>query len=190
MFRQAISRLRLTSIRGQILGFAVLAALIPALVTAVISYVQNRRALTDKVTQELVTASAQAGRETDAWLRERIYELRVFASSYVISENLGRHTRAGRLADFLSSVSARFGDYEELQLVDPTGRLIASSMRHSRPMKLAGAWAKTLDASRGFVSEPYWDEKTHRRLVVIGDRQRHDSVAVDLHGLSDRVCGM
>ena len=168
MFRQAISRLRLTSIRGQILGFAVLAALIPALVTAVISYVQNRRALTDKVTQELVTASAQAGRETDAWLRERIYELRVFASSYVISENLGRHTRAGRLADFLSSVSARFGDYEELQLVDPTGRLIASSMRHSRPMKLAGAWAKTLDASRGFVSEPYWDEKTHRRLVVIG----------------------
>ena len=103
MFEQAISRLRLTSIRGQILGFAVLAALIPALVTAVISYVQNQRALTDKVTQELVTASAQAGRESDAWLRERIYELRVFASSYVISENLGRRRQVGRLADFLNS---------------------------------------------------------------------------------------
>jgi len=168
VFKQAISRLRLTSIRGQILGFAVLAALIPALVTAVISYVQNRRALTDKVTQELVTASAQAGRETDAWLRERIYELRVCASSYVISENLGRRKRVGRLADFLNSVGARFGDYEELQLVDPAGRLIASSMRDARPMKLASGWAKTLDASGGLVSEPYWDEKAHRRLVVIG----------------------
>jgi len=168
VFKQALPRLRLTSIRSQILGFAVLAALIPALVTAVISYVQNRRALTDKVTQELVTTSAQAGRETDAWLRERVYELRVFASSYVISENLGRRTQSGRLADFLNSVGARFGDYEELQLVDPAGRLIASSMRNTQPMKLASAWAKRLDASRGLVSEPYWDEKAHRRLVVIG----------------------
>jgi len=168
VIKRAVSRLRLTSIRGQILGFAVLAALIPALVTAVISYVQNRRALTDKVTQELVTASAQAGRETDAWLRERIYELRVFASSYVISENLGRHTRSGRLADFLNSVGARFGDYEELQLVDPAGRLIASSMQNAHPMKLADGWAKALDVSRGLVSDPYWDKKANRRLVVIG----------------------
>lgn len=168
MFEQAISRLRVTSIRGQILGFAVLAALLPALVTALISYAQNRRALTDKVTQELVTTSAQAGREADAWLRERVYELRVFASSYVISENLGRRTRSGRLADFLNSVGARFGDYEELQLVDPAGHLIASSMQHARPMKLADVWAKTLEASHGMVSEPYWDEKAHRRLVVIG----------------------
>jgi diguanylate cyclase (GGDEF)-like protein len=163
-----MSRLRLTSIRGQILGFAVLAALIPALVTALISYAQNRRALTEKVTQELVTASAQASRETDAWLRERIYELRVFASSYVISENLGRRAGAGRLADFLNSVGARFGDYEELQLVDPAGRLVASSMRNARPMRLADRWAKTLDPSRGLVSEPYWDDAAHKLIVVIG----------------------
>jgi diguanylate cyclase (GGDEF)-like protein len=165
---RAVPRPRIASIRSQILGFAVLAALVPALVTAVISYVQNRRALTGKVTQELVTASAQAGRETDAWLRERIYELRVFASSYVISENLGRHTRSGRLADFLNSVGARFGDYEELQLVDRAGRVIASSMKNATPMKLAGSWANALDVSRGLISEPYWDDRAHRLLVVIG----------------------
>lgn len=166
--KRVVPRPRFASIRSQILGFAVLAALVPALVTALISYAQNRRALTGKVTQELVTASAQAGRETDAWLRERIYELRVFASSYVISENLGRHTRSGRLADFLNSVGARFGDYEELQLVDRSGRLIASSMKDASPMKLAGSWAKALDVSSGLISEPYWDEKAHRLLVVIG----------------------
>ena len=168
MIRAALSRLRLASIRGQILGFAVLAALIPALVTALISYAQNRRALTDRVSQELVTASAQAGRESNAWLRERIYELRVFASSYVVSENLGRRTQTGRLADFLNSVRARFGDYEELQLVDPAGTLIASSMQKARPMKLAKGWAKALNAARGLVSEPYWDEEAHRLIVVIG----------------------
>ena len=168
VIKRVVRRPRFASIRSQILGFAVLAALVPALVTALISYAQNRRALTGKVTQELVTASAQAGRETDAWLRERIYELRVFASSYVISENLGRHTRSGRLADFLNSVGARFGDYEELQLVGRSGHLIASSMKNATPMKLARSWAKTLDVSRGLISEPYWDEKAHRLLVVIG----------------------
>lgn len=170
VIQQVMSRLRLTltSIRGQVLGFAVLAALIPALVTATISYVQNRRALTDKVTQELTSASTQAAREADAWVRERIYELRVFASSYVISENLGSKSGSARLADFLNSLGARFGDYEELQLVDPAGRLIASSKPGAHPMRLAGTWAKTIETSRGLVSEPYWDEAAHRLVVVIG----------------------
>jgi diguanylate cyclase (GGDEF)-like protein len=170
VIQQPISRLRqtLTSIRGQILGFAVLAALIPALVTATISYTQNQRALTEKVTQELVTASTQAGREANAWLRERMYELRVFASSYVVSENLGARSKSGRLEDFLNSVGARFGDYEELQLVDPAGRLIASSKRKARPMQNAEGWAKMLKSSRSLISEPYWDDSAHRLIVVIG----------------------
>lgn len=159
--------MRLASIRGRILSFAVLAALVPALITAVLSYVQNRRALTEKVTHELVTASAQAGREADVWLKERLYDLRVFASSYVVSENLARGS-VRRLEDYLRSVRARFGDYEELQLVDRAGRLVASSARGARALALPKGWERTVDTQRSLVTEPYWDKEAGRLIVVLG----------------------
>jgi hypothetical protein len=45
--------LRLDSIKNRILALAVLATLIPALSTAVLSYRQNRRALTETLDSEL-----------------------------------------------------------------------------------------------------------------------------------------
>src|SRR5215207_4456123 len=86
--------LRLDTFRSKILVFALTVALIPSGLTAWISYTQNRRALEDKITQELLSSSGQAAREMDVWLRERLYDLRVFASSYEVSEKLARR-RAG-----------------------------------------------------------------------------------------------
>ena len=165
---QVLARMQLRSIRGRIMVFAVLAALVPALITAVLSYAQNRRALTEKVTQELMTASAQAGREADVWLKERLYDLRVFASSYVVSENLARKSGVGRLEDYLTSVRARFGDYEELQLVDPQGRLVASSARGAKPIALPKGWERSVETMRTLVTEPYRDKSAGKLVVVLG----------------------
>jgi len=165
---EMLSRFRLHSIRDRILAFAVLAAFIPSLAVATIAYVQNRRALTERITQELVTASAQAGREADVWLKERLYDLRVFASSYVVTGTLARGAGAGGLANYLGSVRARFSDYDELQLLDAQGRLVGSSARNARPASLPGDWPAKLASSRQLVGEPYWDKQAHRLMVILG----------------------
>ena len=82
--------LHIGSIRNQVLVFAVLATLIPALATTCVSYTQNRRLLSDKVTQDLRATSSEAAREINQLLDQWIEELRVAASSYVVSENMAK----------------------------------------------------------------------------------------------------
>ena len=94
-FARFLPALRLDTIRGKLLVFALLATLIPSFTTSWISYLENRRSLTAKITGELQSVSAQTARELDLWIKERLYELRVFASSYEVSENVDRLPRAG-----------------------------------------------------------------------------------------------
>jgi diguanylate cyclase (GGDEF)-like protein len=166
--QNALSQFRLDSIRGQILAFAILAALVPSLIISLIAYGQSRRALTEKITQELVTTGSQVGREADVWLKERLYDLRVFANSSVVSETVARRGQVGRLVEYLNSVRARVADYEELQLVDAKGGLVASSARRAGPVRLPEGWAKAFESSRSLVSEPYWDERAQKMIVILG----------------------
>ncbi len=136
LIQKGLLQLRLDSIRGQILAFAILAALIPSLIISLIAYAQSRRALTEKITQELVTTASHAGREADVWLKERLYDLRVFANSSVVSETVAHRGQVGPLVEYLNSVRARFADYEELQLVDANAGLVASSVRGANPARL------------------------------------------------------
>jgi len=166
--QKGLSQFRLDSIRGQILAFAILAALVPALIISLIAYAQSRRALTEKITQELVTTGSQAARESDVWLRERLYDLRVFASSSVVSETVARGGQPERLAEYLNSVRARFGDYEELQVVNPNAGLVASSAPRPSPVRLPAEWGRSFESSRGLVGEPYWDKNVKKVVVVLG----------------------
>jgi hypothetical protein len=95
-------RLRLDSIRSQIIAFAVLAALIPAVSIAAIAYQQSREALVENITEELSSASSQAARELGLWAKERLYDLRVYTGSYEVIENLDRAARPDRAADRLT----------------------------------------------------------------------------------------
>lgn len=110
--------LHLDSIRNRILFFAVLATLIPSLLTTWIAYSHIRQSLNAKITEEMESASTQSARELGLWLKERLYELRVFASSYEVTENLEERSRGAnarspsvrRLTDYLNSVRERFAD--------------------------------------------------------------------------------
>ncbi|MGH7538642.1 MAG: diguanylate cyclase [Gemmatimonadales bacterium] len=188
---QSISKhsrlLRLDSIRNRILFFAVLATLIPSLSTAWLSYTQNQRSLNEKITEELQSASTQSARELDLWLKGRFYELRVFASSYEVSENLERQPRGGgrgptlrRLNDYLASVRERFTDYEELMVVDPQGRVVATSARQPRPVQLPADWITDVRADNQVLGDPYHDESTGKNVLV---------AAVSIHVPSGRFLG-
>jgi diguanylate cyclase (GGDEF)-like protein len=123
---------RLESIKSRILALALAATLIPALTTSVISYRQNRRALVEKFAERLQSASSNTAREVDLWIKERVYDIRVFASSYEVSENVGlaaggRSAGHTRLTGYLNSVRRRFGDYASLVVFNPQGQLVASN---------------------------------------------------------------
>ena len=162
---------RLDTVRSKILAFALAVTVIPTGLTAWISYTQNRNALEEKISQELLSASAQTAREMDVWLKERLYDLRVFASSYEVSENLARGTTGsatqGRLNDYLNSVGERFSDYEELVVLDPQGRMVASSARQPRPFRLPDNWRSELSSTNAVVGEAFWDQSLGMGILLV-----------------------
>ncbi|MEW6683945.1 MAG: hypothetical protein AB1451_13675 [Nitrospirota bacterium] len=92
---KALHRVRLDSVRRKILVFSLLATLIPSVTIGWLFYVYANRFLTDKVADQLRDITGQNVRELDLWLKERLYEVRVFSSSYEVSENLDTITACG-----------------------------------------------------------------------------------------------
>ena len=189
-WEQAVSgllrALRLDSIRSKMLMFALLATLIPSVTTGWISYLQNKRSLTAKITGELQGVSAQTARELDLWVKERLYELRVFASSYEVSENLDRIPRAGgerareRLTGYLRSVRERFADYQELLVVNPEGAALASTAPQPTAVRLPQGWVKTIRLENAVVGDALWDDARKQGVLVF---------AVPIYQTGDRFLG-
>jgi diguanylate cyclase (GGDEF)-like protein len=170
--------LRPDSIRIKILVLAVLATLLPSLATAWISYLENKQSLTAKATETLWSVSAQTARELDLWAKERRYDLRVFASSYEVTENVDRIAHAGdrappsdaayqRVTDYLKSVSERFRDYGELLILDPSGSVVASSGEHGDEVALPSDWQARLRGQAFFLGRPYWNSTSQRPEVLL-----------------------
>jgi diguanylate cyclase (GGDEF)-like protein len=187
---QVLRALRLDSVRHKVLVFAVLATLIPSLSTAWISYMQNKRSLTEKITGELQSVSAQTAREIDLWVKERLYDLRVFASSYEVSENVARIPASGagpaagrplqHLTDYLNSVRERFVDYEELLVVDPAGRVVATTAKRPSSVRLPPNWLKEIRVNNALLGDAYRDEAARAPVVVF---------AVPIYATGGRLVG-
>jgi len=165
--------LRADSIRIKILVLALLATLLPSAGTAWISYLENKRALEAAATEELKSVSAQTARELDLWVKDRRYDLRVFASSYEITENIesiARGNSAGalrRVTNYLKSVSERFGDYDELLILAPNGQVVASTGNPPDAVELPPDWRERLRTLDFVVGTPYWDAGDGRPEVVV-----------------------
>lgn len=169
------------SLRSRILAFAVAAALLPAGTMLGVFYTQNRRALEKKINEDLLSGSAQSARATGVWLRERLYDLRVFAGSDEVVITLDRGGRitvtpgAGRLHDYLVSLHERFSDFEKLMVLDLDGNVIATSAPDVAKVPLPADWQQTLKADNQIVGEPYWDPVAKRaKLIVAVPAQRAD----------------
>jgi len=115
------------------------------------SYIQNRKFLSDKITQEIRNISSQASRELELWHKERVYDVRVFSSSYFVSENLEEILRAdaakienvvamGRIRGYLKSVREKFLDYEELMVVDLQENVVATSADQISAVDMPENW--------------------------------------------------
>jgi len=172
---------RFESLRSRILAFAVVAALLPAGTMLGVFYTQNRRALEKKISEDLLSGSAQSARATGVWLRERLYDLRVFAGSDEVVFSLdhgGRITAGsseGRLRDYLASLHERFSDFETLMVLDLDGKVIATSSGQSAKIPLPADWQQELKSENQIVGDAYWDPETKRaKLIVAVPAQRAD----------------
>lgn len=165
--------LHLGSIRSNILVFAVLATVIPTLVTSLVSYRQNRQLLTEQITAQLRSASSEGARGLDLWLNERLDDLRAAAGSYVISENLakiqGREEgqALGRLRDYLNSVRQRSPDLEALLVIDAGGRVVTSSSGRTGGVRLPPDGLNRLRTGDAFVGDAYWDGALGKPAMVL-----------------------
>lgn len=180
--------LGLAGVRRKILVFALLATLVPSLTIAWILDAQNSKLITEKVSEELRVSSLQTSREVDIWIKQRVYDLRVFSSSYEVSENLqkskGRLTSTKaieRLKSYLTSVKEKFSDYEELMVTDPEGRVVTSSAAMAGPLKLPGNWQRQARLGEPILGDAYWDDLTNQSAVMI---------AVPIKTANDQLLGL
>ena len=171
---------RLNSIKTKIIVFAVIATVIPSVIMWWLSYVQNRKLLSEKITQELMDVSAQASREVDLWFKERLYDVRVFSSSYMLSENLERifsgnsgqtetSVALRRLKDYLGSVREKFVPYDELMLVDVQGNTVTSSAPQGNPVNMPEKWLEAARSGKRIIGEPYREGAMTNAVMVIGE---------------------
>ena len=173
-----LSIVRLESIKSKIIVLALLTTFIPSLTMGWLSYVKNRQFLDEKITQELLNVTSQASREFDVWFKERIYEVKVFTSSYVVRENLETilGTRRGspvnrksltRVSDYLKSLRSKVVVYEELMVMDGRGRVVATSSAKKASMPLPQGWIKAAKAGEPIISNPIWDKTLKAGVMVI-----------------------
>jgi len=173
-----LNKFGLQSIRSKIIVFALISTLIPSLAMGRLSYVNNRRFLTEKINQEIQSVTSHTSREIDLWLKERLYDIRVFASSYVVSKNLEtinrsktskgqRKTAQQHITDYLRSVKEKFVDYEELLVVDIDKHIIASSTGRKTGVQLLGDWLKLAAAGTPIIGIPVWDEALKTGVMVV-----------------------
>jgi len=170
---QRLSVLKLSSIRNKILMLAVLGALLPSLTTAWISYTETRESLQAKASEELLSVSTQTARELELWAKERRYDLRVFASSYEVTENLERilmsarpGVHAERLSDYLNSVRERFTDYQDLLIVDMRGQVVSGTQR-GEAMDMPEDWQARMRGDNVVLGAPYWNKSEKQSEMII-----------------------
>ena len=170
----------LQSIKTKIIVFALLATIIPSVTLGVLSYAQNRNLLRDKIANELRNAARQTAGEIELWVKARFYDLKVFSSSYVVSENLQRMlgkeqdnierlVAVNRVKTYLQSVREKFTEYRELILVNMIGEPLVTNSSEAPVINLPEQWFQQLEKGQAIIGAPYQDPVLKRRVITLAE---------------------
>lgn len=157
----------LHSVRSRVAIFALAATLLPSLALGVLAYKRNADILQKKAHHEIDATASFVTREIDLWLKDRVYELRVVGSSYLIAENLTQLAAqrgsaadrqvATRMREYLRSVAKRFPWFTRLQVaVDE--RIIVSTDTAELP-PLPGDWQNRIRENLAVISDLHASEE-------------------------------
>src|SRR5690349_9748534 len=184
--------------RGKFVVFAVLATLVATLAMTVMLYGGARRALSDRVALELRATSSDGAREMGVWLDQRLYDLRLRASPYVVSDNLARTTGRNaaqslvRLRDYLNSIRQNLPAHEGLAILGQDGQVLTSSGSRTG-FRLSTDRMSDLRTRDALAGEPAWDAALGKAVIVLVVPIRRDDGAflgalaakINLDGIKD-----
>jgi diguanylate cyclase (GGDEF)-like protein len=177
----------LLSIRSRILIFSVLVTLVPSFGMGWLFYDMTKQATTEKTEQRLLESAGIVEREITRWFKERDHDLHVFASSFVIIDNLTGYLASSgqekqkkkenqaqsslkKIATYLSLVKNQFSEYRKLAVLDLEGKVVATSdpPDADRSLALPADWRNQISAGGYFVGEVAFKDDEPSPLTVIG----------------------
>ena len=177
----------LLSIRNRILIFTVLVTLVPSFGMGWFFYSMSYNALAEKTQQRLIDSAGRVERDLSLWLKERDHDLRVFASSFVIADNLikiqtvngqtnskEKENQAAasqkKIATYLNLVKNQFPDYRRLAVFDEGGHEIASSESpgDEGAFTLPAGWDARIVSAGALIGEAFLKKDEASPLAVIG----------------------
>jgi len=179
---RSLRTLRLDTMRGKFVVFAVVATLFATLAMTVMLYGGSQRALGDRVALELRAMSSDGARETSVWLDQRLYDLRLRASPYVVSDNLARTTGHAaaqalvRLRDYLNSIRQNLSGHEGLAILGQDGQVLTSSGSRTG-FRLSADRMSDLRARDALAGEPFWDAAAGKAVIILVVPIRRDDGA-------------
>ena len=196
---RTLRTLHLNSMSGKFLLFAVVATLFTGIVMWVALPSGEDRS-DERLAMELRGVSSEAARAMGAWLDERVFDLRLRASPYVVSDNLARATgrsgpqAVGRLRDYLNSVRQNLSAHDGLAIVGPDGQMLTNSGSRTG-FRLSQDQLNSLRTRDALVGDAYWDTGVNKPVIVLTVPIRRDdglflgalSAKVNLSGLIDVV---
>lgn len=195
---RALRALHLNSMSGKFLAFAVVATLVTAVVMSMTLPRGSERSSGNQVALELQGASSETAREMGNWLDQRVYDLRLRASPYVVSDNLARASgrsgaqALGRLRDYLNSVRQNLSAHDGLAILGPDGQLLTNSGSRTG-FRLSQDQLNTLRTRDALAGDAYWDPGVNKPVIILVVPIRRDdglflgalSAKVNLSGLID-----
>lgn len=175
----------LRSIRNRILIFSVLITLIPSFGMGWLLNNVMYATLSEKIEQKLFDSANIIEREISLWFKERSYDLYVFSTSFVISENYTKYLIAKQGAEkegsgapiyirtietYLTSVQKQFDDYNRLFVLDNDGSVVAVSDTGDKdhPIDLPENIAEQIDSTKYINGDVYFNEDGSVPLMLIG----------------------
>ena len=198
---RSLRALHINTVSGKFVLFTVAATLFTTLVMSLLAPGPGGSA-GDRVGLELRAVSSDIARETGVWVYERLFDLRLRASPYVVSDNLARATGGSRsasqavirLRDYLNSVRQNLPAHEGLAIVGLDGQVLAYSGTRTG-LRLSQDQLNNLRARDALVGDAVWDAVVNKPVIVLVVPIRRDdgfllgalSAKVNLNGLMDTL---
>lgn len=190
----------LNSMSGKFVLFTVLATLFTALTVVTLQPGGDQRPVEDgdRVGLELQGVSSEVARRISVWIDQRVFDLRLRASPYVVSDNLARASgRSGaqaiiRLRDYLNSVRQNLPGHDGLAIIGPDGQVVTTSGSRTG-FRLSQDQLNNLRTRDAVVGDAFWDAGSRKpAMVLVVPIRREDgfflgalSAKVNLTGLID-----
>jgi len=171
---RSLRTLRVDTMRTKFVVFTVLATLFSTLTMTFVLYGRSKRALSDRLGSELGGLSSEAARETGAWVDQRVYDLRLRAAPYVVSDNVARAVANGRggtqgltrLRDYLNAIRQNLPGHEGLAILDVDGQLLTNSGSRTG-FRLSADRLNNLRTRDVLIGDPFWDAGTNKAAIVL-----------------------